>query len=115
MPVRTTTAQPGGRGLNGWLSDQQQQAKDAPRGAEARWRGLIPAEYGEQVHRVAARFAIHEAALLLGRIITGWDEQTCRDAIQHSYSRMGERVWHRQQRASVDCYADGSVSECQWL
>jgi putative DNA primase/helicase len=38
------------------------------------------------VHRVGGRFAILEAALLLGRDITGWDEQTCRDAIQHSYN-----------------------------
>lgn len=69
-----------------WLADNQQQATEAVREAEARWRGLIPAEYGEQVHRVGARFAILEAALLLGRVITGWDEQTCRDAVQHSYN-----------------------------
>jgi putative DNA primase/helicase len=24
--------------------------------------------------------------MLLGRVITGWDEQTCRDALQHSYN-----------------------------
>jgi putative DNA primase/helicase len=35
---------------------------------------------------VAARFAILEAALLLGEVVTGWDAQTCRDAIQHSYN-----------------------------
>lgn len=69
-----------------WLASNQQQATEAVREAEARWRGLIPAEYGEQVHRVGARFAILEAALLLGRVITGWDEQTCRDAVQHSYN-----------------------------
>lgn len=69
-----------------WLASNQQQAAEAVREAEARWRGLIPAEYGEQVHRVGARFAILEAALLLGRVITGWDEQTCRDAVQHSYN-----------------------------
>ncbi|WP_368913349.1 DUF927 domain-containing protein [Mixta calida] len=69
-----------------WLAGNQQQATEAVREAEARWRGLIPAEYGEQVHRVGARFAILEAALLLGRFITGWDEQTCRDAVQHSYN-----------------------------
>ncbi|EIT7493921.1 DUF927 domain-containing protein, partial [Escherichia coli] len=50
------------------------------------WRSLIPSDYGEQVHRVAARFAILEAALLLGEVVTGWDAQTCRDAIQHSYN-----------------------------
>lgn len=69
-----------------WLADHQQQAIDAVREAESRWRTLIPADYGEQVHRVAARFAILEAALLLGSVITGWDEQTCRDAVQHSYN-----------------------------
>ncbi len=69
-----------------WLASNQQQAAEAVREAEARWRGLIPAEYGEQVHRVGARFAILEAALLLGRVITGWDEQTCRDAVQYSYN-----------------------------
>lgn len=69
-----------------WLADHQQQAVDTVRECEARWRSLIPADYGEQVHRVAARFAILEAALLLGAVVTGWDEQTCRDAIQHSYN-----------------------------
>lgn len=69
-----------------WLADHQQQAIDAVREAESRWRSLIPADYGEQVHRVGARFAILEAALILGRVITGWDEQTCRDAVQHSYN-----------------------------
>ena len=69
-----------------WLADHQQQAIDTVRECEARWRNLIPADYGDQVHRVAARFAIMEAALLLGTGITGWDAQTCRDAIQHSYN-----------------------------
>jgi putative DNA primase/helicase len=69
-----------------WLADHQQQAIDTVRECEARWRSLIPADYGEQVHRVAARFAILEAALLLGEVVTGWDDQTCRDAIQHSYN-----------------------------
>ncbi|AXW85753.1 DNA primase [Lonsdalea britannica] len=69
-----------------WLADHQQQAVDIVRECESRWRSLIPADYGEQVHRVAARFAILEAALLLGKVVTGWDAQTCRDAIQHSYN-----------------------------
>lgn len=59
---------------------------EAVREAESRWRSLIPADYGEQVHRVAARFAVLEAALLLGRVVTGWDEQECRDAIQHNFN-----------------------------
>ncbi|ELF1049135.1 DUF927 domain-containing protein [Enterobacter asburiae] len=69
-----------------WLADHQQQAIDTVRECEARWRSLIPADYGEQVHRVAGRFAILEAALLLGGVVTGWVAQTCRDAIQHSYN-----------------------------
>ncbi|EFH2634230.1 DUF927 domain-containing protein, partial [Escherichia coli] len=69
-----------------WLADHQQQAIKTVRDCESRWRSLIPSDYGEQVHRVAARFAILEAALLLGEVVTGWDAQTCRDAIQHSYN-----------------------------
>ncbi|KMK44131.1 TOPRIM and DUF927 domain-containing protein [Pluralibacter gergoviae] len=69
-----------------WLADHQQEATEAVRECESRWRSLIPADYGEQVHRVAARFAILEAALLLSTEITGWDAQTCRDAVQHSYN-----------------------------
>jgi putative DNA primase/helicase len=69
-----------------WLAENQLQAVDTVRECESRWRSLIPADYGEQVHRVGARFAILEAALLLGTEITGWDAQTCRDAIQHSYN-----------------------------
>lgn len=69
-----------------WLADHQQQAIDTVRECEERWRSLIPADYGEQVHRVGARFSILEAALLLGEVVTGWDAQTCRDAIQHSYN-----------------------------
>lgn len=69
-----------------WLASHQHEAVSAVRAAEERWRSLIPSDYGEQVHRVGARFAILEAALLLGNVITGWDEQTCRDAIQYSYN-----------------------------
>ncbi|ACZ77248.1 protein of unknown function DUF927 [Dickeya parazeae Ech586] len=68
------------------LADHPQQAIEAVRAAETRWRSLIPADYGEQVHRVAARFAVMDAALSLGRVITGWDEQAGRDAIQHSFN-----------------------------
>nr|DAM78864.1 MAG TPA: Superfamily II helicase [Caudoviricetes sp.] len=69
-----------------WLAEHRNEAVAAVRSAEERWRNLIPADYGEQVHRVGSRFAILEAALLLGRVITGWDEQSCRDALQHSYN-----------------------------
>jgi len=69
-----------------WLADHQQQAIETVHECEARWRSFIPADYGEQVHRVAARFAILEASLLLGRVVTEWAEQPCMDAIQHSYN-----------------------------
>jgi putative DNA primase/helicase len=69
-----------------WLASHQQEAKQAVGNAQARWRGLIPADYGEQVHRVAERFAILEAALVIGSEITGWSEQASRDAIQHSFN-----------------------------
>ncbi|EKT7306803.1 DUF927 domain-containing protein, partial [Escherichia coli] len=45
-----------------------------------------PESYGEQVHRVGERFAILEAALVLSGHVTGWDEQECRDAIQHNFN-----------------------------
>lgn len=69
-----------------WLATHQQEAKQAVRDAQEGWRGLIPADYGEQVHRVAERFAILEAALVLSCHITGWGEQASRDAIQHSFN-----------------------------
>lgn len=69
-----------------WLAAHPQEAKEAVRDAQTRWRGLIPADYGEQVHRVAERFAILEAALVTGAAITGWSEQASRDAIQHSFN-----------------------------
>lgn len=69
-----------------WLAGHQQEARQAVKSAQERWRGLIPADYGEQVHRVSERFAILEAALVLGRHITGWSEQESRDAIQHSFN-----------------------------
>ena len=74
-----------------WLADNKEIAIAVVRECEQRWRSLIPADYGEQVHRVGARFAIMEAALLLSEVVTGWDAQTSRDAIQHSYN-----VWLRE-------------------
>lgn len=69
-----------------WLAANQQQAKAAYQDAKQRWASLIPQSYGEQVQRVSDRFAVIEAALLLGNTITGWDAQACRDAVQHSFS-----------------------------
>ncbi|RJT44537.1 TOPRIM and DUF927 domain-containing protein [Rahnella woolbedingensis] len=69
-----------------WLAEHKQEVNDALKTAATRWLSLIPADYGEQVHRVADRFAILEAALLMGRVITGWSEQECRDAIQYNFN-----------------------------
>ncbi|EJK8885137.1 DUF927 domain-containing protein [Salmonella enterica] len=69
-----------------WLTRHQQEAKDAVKAARERWCGLIPENYGEQVKRVADRFAILEAALIAGQYLTGWSEQVSRDAIQHCFN-----------------------------
>ncbi|WP_324029471.1 DUF927 domain-containing protein [Pantoea sp. JZ2] len=69
-----------------YLASHQQEAKQAVRDAQTRWRALIPADYGEQVHRVGERFAILEAALVMGTAITGWTELQSRDAIQHCFN-----------------------------
>lgn len=69
-----------------WLAGHQLEAKQAVKAAQERWRSLIPADYGEQVHRVGERFAILEAALVLGMPVTGWGEQESRDAIQHGFN-----------------------------
>ncbi|KGP43398.1 TOPRIM and DUF927 domain-containing protein [Morganella morganii] len=71
-----------GRGWITWLSAHKEDAKTAYRDAQKRWSKLIPDNYGEQVHRASDRFAAVEAALLTGRVITGWREQDCRDAVQ---------------------------------
>lgn len=65
-----------------YLSAHKDEAREAYHSAQKRWNRLIPANYGEQVHRASDRFAMVEAALLTGRIITGWSEQDCRDAVQ---------------------------------
>lgn len=65
-----------------YLSAHKDEAREGYHAAQKRWNRLIPANYGEQVHRASDRFAMVEAALLTGRIITGWSEQDCRDAVQ---------------------------------
>lgn len=69
-----------------WLASHQQEAKDAVKAARERWDGLIPENYGDQVKRVADRFAILEAALIAGQYLTGWSEQASRDAVQHCFN-----------------------------
>ncbi|MBY6348565.1 DNA primase, partial [Providencia rettgeri] len=65
-----------------YLSNHKDEAKEAYRAAQQRWNKLIPSSYGEQVHRASDRFATIEAALIMGRVITGWNEQDCRDVVQ---------------------------------
>ncbi|WP_038196703.1 DUF927 domain-containing protein, partial [Xenorhabdus bovienii] len=65
-----------------YLSNHKDEAVEAYTTAQKRWSKLIPSSYGEQVHRASDRFAAIEAALLMGRVITGWSEQDCRDTVQ---------------------------------
>lgn len=68
------------------LASQKEAAAQAVRDAERRWIALLPDEASEQVRRVASRFAILEAALLLSKHLTSWNEQECRDALQHGFN-----------------------------
>ncbi len=69
-----------------YLSNHKDEAKEAYRTAQQRWSKLIPSSYGEQVHRASDRFATIEAALIMGRVITGWNEQDCKDAVQAAFN-----------------------------
>ncbi|NBM54601.1 DUF927 domain-containing protein [Proteus sp. G2669] len=69
-----------------YLSSHKDKAKEAYRAAQQRWSKLIPSSYGEQVHRASDRFATLEAALLMGSVITGWNEQDCRDVVQATFN-----------------------------
>ncbi|TCT38319.1 putative DNA primase/helicase [Providencia alcalifaciens] len=69
-----------------YLSNHKDEAREAYRAAQQRWNRLIPSSYGEQVHRASDRFATIEAALIMGRVITGWSVQDCRDVVQASFN-----------------------------
>ncbi|EMP4186465.1 DUF927 domain-containing protein [Proteus mirabilis] len=69
-----------------YLSNHKDEAKEAYRTAQQRWSKLIPSSYGEQVHRASDRFATIEAALIMSRVITGWNEQDCKDAVQAAFN-----------------------------
>ncbi|HGN1540009.1 TPA: DUF927 domain-containing protein [Proteus mirabilis] len=69
-----------------YLSNHKDEVKEAYRTAQQRWSKLIPSSYGEQVHRASDRFATIEAALIMGRVITGWNEQDCKDAVQAAFN-----------------------------
>jgi putative DNA primase/helicase len=68
-----------------WLAGHQQEAKQAVRAAQERWRSLILLIMANRF-TVGERFAILEAALVLGMPVTGWGEQESRDAIQHGFN-----------------------------
>ncbi|MGL5953206.1 MAG: DUF927 domain-containing protein [Providencia rustigianii] len=69
-----------------YLSSYKDEAKEAYRAAQQRWSKLIPSSYGEQVHRASDRFATLESTLMMGRVITGWSEQDCKDAAQTAFN-----------------------------
>lgn len=69
-----------------WLAANKEQVKSAVKASQERWLSVLPDGAGEQVQRVAERFAILEASLLMGTHITGWTEEECRNAIEHSFN-----------------------------
>ncbi|PHM55193.1 TOPRIM and DUF927 domain-containing protein [Xenorhabdus sp. KK7.4] len=75
-----------GRKWIDYLSSHQKEARQTYIDAQARWSKLIPESYGEQVQRVSDRFAALEAAMILGRVVTGWDERECQDALQYIFN-----------------------------
>lgn len=62
--IRRTTEPQAVNGLNGLQATSRRQNKLSERRRALAWP--YPADYGEQVHRVGERFAILEAALVLG-------------------------------------------------
>ncbi|GKW09902.1 TOPRIM and DUF927 domain-containing protein [Pectobacterium sp. IFB5596] len=67
------------------LASQKENSLTTYRKTERRWLSLLPNDASEQVRRVASRFAVLEAALLLSASFTGWTAQECHDALQHSF------------------------------
>nr|UKE83664.1 hypothetical protein KXZ65_21940 [Pectobacterium sp. PL152] len=74
-----------GRAWIAYLTSQKENALATYRETERRWLLLLPNDASEQVRRVASRFAILEAALLLSASFTSWTAQECHDALQHSF------------------------------
>ncbi|HHB9108090.1 TPA: DUF927 domain-containing protein, partial [Klebsiella pneumoniae] len=69
------------------LAENPKAAQEAVAAAKQRWKGLLPAQGGEQAGRVADCFAILEAALILSAPLTGWKAAECRAAIEHSFNQ----------------------------
>ncbi|MEQ9882600.1 DUF927 domain-containing protein [Pectobacterium brasiliense] len=74
-----------GRAWIAYLTSQKENVLATYRETERRWLSLLPDDASEQVRRVASRFAVLEAALLLSASFTGWTAQECHDALQHSF------------------------------
>ncbi|EDR5177110.1 DUF927 domain-containing protein [Salmonella enterica] len=68
------------------LADNPKAAQEAVEAAKKRWKAMLSGKYEEQAGRVADRFAILEAALILSLPLTGWEAGDCRGAIEHSFN-----------------------------
>lgn len=68
------------------LADNKKAAQEAVAAAKQRWKAMLSGKHEEQAGRVADRFAILEAALMLALPLTGWEAGDCRGAIEHSFN-----------------------------
>jgi len=50
------------------------------------WQSRIPTQASDQVRRVASRFALLEAALIMATHLTGWTQEQCQQAIQRCFN-----------------------------
>lgn len=93
-----------GRAWVQWLAENKRQAVDAVRAAERRQISVLPENVSEQVRRVASRFAILEAALLLSGQFTGWSERERIDALTHGFNAwVGEfGAGNREEKSFVE-------------
>ncbi|EFJ5749114.1 DUF927 domain-containing protein [Escherichia coli] len=66
-----------------WLVRNRQEAENTTRQCLDKWQPAVAGRYPDspQVCRVADAFAVLEAALVLTRPFTGWDEAACCDAV----------------------------------
>ncbi|MBZ8289900.1 DUF927 domain-containing protein [Escherichia coli] len=66
-----------------WLVRNRQEAENTTRQCLDKWQPAVAGGYPDspQVCRVADAFAVLEAALVLTRPFTGWDEAACCDAV----------------------------------
>ncbi|EFC2286062.1 DUF927 domain-containing protein [Escherichia coli] len=66
-----------------WLIRNRQEAENTTRQCLDKWQTAVAGRYPDspQVCRVADAFAVLEAALVLTRPFTGWNEAACRDAV----------------------------------